>query len=104
MERGEVWWAEFPPPTGRRPVVLLSRNHAIDVRPEVTVAKVTRTVRHIPVEVALEQADGMPEDCVVNVDSITTVAKGRLSRRITLLSEEKMVAVGNAIVYALDLD
>ena len=38
MRRGEVWWADLPPPAGRRPVLLLSRNEAYAVRQLVTVA------------------------------------------------------------------
>ena len=53
MERGEVWWADLPKPVGRRPVVILSRNRAIQVRDYVAVAEVTTTIRHIPVEVKL---------------------------------------------------
>jgi mRNA interferase MazF len=53
MQRGEVWWAKLPSPIGRRPVVLLSRDEAYAVRNAVTVAKVTSTVRGIPVEVEL---------------------------------------------------
>jgi len=103
MQRGEVWWAEFPLPTGRRPVLMLSRNDAYDVRAEVTVAQITRTIRNIPVEVGLDAEDGMPETCVVNLDTITTVSKARLGRQITTLSEDKMRAVDAAIKYALGL-
>ena len=53
MRRGEVWWSQLPPPIGQRPVVLLSRDAAYRVRVAVTVAPVTRTIRNIPVEVAL---------------------------------------------------
>ncbi len=55
MLRGEVWWIELPPPTGRRPVLLLSRDAAYRVRTSVTVAIITRTIRNIPVEVLLGQ-------------------------------------------------
>ncbi|RPJ34838.1 MAG: type II toxin-antitoxin system PemK/MazF family toxin [Planctomycetaceae bacterium] len=53
MRRGEVWWADLPPPTGRRPVVLLSRDDAYAVRALVTVAPVTTRIRSIPAEVPL---------------------------------------------------
>ncbi len=75
MRRGEVWWAELPQPIGRRPVLLLSRDVAYSVRTSVTVAVITRTIRNIPVEVLLAQEDGMPTDCVVNLDNILTVPK-----------------------------
>ena len=103
MRRGEVWWAELPPPIGRRPVLLLSRDAAYSVRTSVTAAVITRTIRNIPVEVLLGQKDGMPIECVVNLDNILTMPKSRLTERITTLSAEKMTAVVKAIVFALDL-
>ena len=103
MRRGEVWWAELPPPIGKRPVLLLSRDTAYDVRTSVTVAIVTRTIRNIPVEVPLGQEDGMSAKCVVNLDNILTIPQARLGERITILSPVKMVAVAKAIAFALDL-
>ena len=103
MRRGEVWWAELPSPIGRRPVLLLSRDAAYSVRTSVTVAVITRTIRNIPVEVLLGQEDGMPIECVVNLDNILTMPKSRLTERITTLSAEKMTAVVKTIVFALDL-
>ena len=103
MRRGEVWWAELPPPIGRRPVLLLSRDAAYSVRTSVTVAVITRTIRNIPVEVLLGQEDGMPIECVVNLDNILTMPKSRLTERIITLSAEKMTAVVKAIAFALDL-
>lgn len=103
MRRGEIWWAELPPPIGRRPVVLLSRNVAYRIRTSVTVGMVTRTIRSIPVEVPLGMEDGMLEKCVVNLDDILTIPKLRLVERITTLSPQKMTAVARAIIFALDL-
>jgi mRNA interferase MazF len=104
LVRGEVWWANLPQPAGRRPVLLLSRNHAILVRDSVTVAFVTRTVRRIQTEVGLGREDGMPKPCVVNTDVIQTVLKSDLAERITALSVDKMAAVDDAVRYALALD
>ena len=103
MRRGEVWWADLPQPTGRRPVVLLSRDAAYRVRTSVTVGVITRTARAIPVEVPLGSEDGMPQQCVVNLDDILTIPKARLAERITTLSPQKMTAVARAIIFALDL-
>ncbi|MBI2836179.1 MAG: type II toxin-antitoxin system PemK/MazF family toxin [Chloroflexi bacterium] len=103
MRRGEVWWAELPPPVGRRPAVLLSRDSAYNVRTSVTVGLVTRTIRAIPTEVPLGLEDGLPARCVVNLDDIVTIPKSRLAERITTLSAEKMTAVAKAVVFALDL-
>lgn len=103
MRRGEVWWTELPPPIGRRPVLLLSRDAAYSVRTSVTVAIITRTIRNIPVEVLLGKEDGMPVKCAVNLDDIVTIPKSRLAERITTLSVEKMTEVVKAIGFALDL-
>jgi mRNA interferase MazF len=103
MRRGEVWWAELPPPIGRRPVVLLSRDAAYRVRTSITVALVTRVVRSIPVEVPVGPEDGMPQQCVINLDNIFTIPKARLAERITALSSQKMGDVARAVVFALDL-
>ena len=104
MQRGEVWWADLPPPVGRRPVLLLSRNSAYRVRVSVTVAPISRTVRGIPVEVPLSPQDGLPTDCAVNLDDVMTIPKALLRRHITTLSAEKMEAVVAALTFALDLD
>ena len=103
MKRGEVWWANIPQPIGRRPVLLLSRNAAYPVRSSVTVAPITRTVHEIPVEVRLGPEDGLPRDCVANLDNIVTVSKKRLDRNLTTLSPEKMRSIEQAIKFALDL-
>lgn len=58
MKRGEVWWADLPPPAGRRPVVLLSRDEAYAIRALVIVAPVTTRVRSIPAEVPWVQRMG----------------------------------------------
>ena len=104
MRRGEVWWAELPPPAGRRPVLLLSRDRAYRVRTSVTFAVVTRAVRNIPVEVPLGPEDGMSVACVVNADDILTAPKALLTDRISVLSREKMAAVAVAVKFALDLN
>ncbi len=103
MRRGEVWWAELPPPVGRRPVVLLSRDVAYKVRTSITVGIVTRIARNIPVEVPLGPEDGMPQQCVINLDDILTIPKARLAERITMLSPQKMTVVARAVIFALDL-
>lgn len=104
MRRGEIWWAELAPPAGRRPVLLLSRNEAYAVRELVMVAPLTTRIRGIPSEVSLGTQDGVPRPCVVNLDTITTVAKASLRERLTSLSSEKLKAAEEALHFALGLE
>ena len=104
MQRGEVWWAAFPPPVGRRPVLLLSRQRAISVRAFVIVAQVTTTIRDLPVEVPLGPEDGLPKRCVVNCDVVNTIPKSLLKERVCLLSRAKLSLVHGALRFALGLD
>lgn len=103
MRRGEVWWANLPQPSGRRPVLLLSRDSAYERRTSITISPITRTARGIPVEVSLDERDGMRVPCVVNTDHILTIPKTLLQERITILSPDKMGHVNRAIRFALDL-
>jgi len=104
VRRGEIWWAELEPPIGRRPVVLLSRNEAYNVRSLVIVAPVTTRIRHIPSEVPLGIDDGMPQDCVANLDTITTIPKDCFQSRLTILSTKKLKEVEAAIRFAIGME
>ncbi len=104
MKRGDIWWAEQPEPIGKRPVVLLSRDEAYEVRNAVTVAQVTTTIRNIPVEVLLDEKDGLPQKCAANLDTVTTIRKAALTKRICSLKAEKMEQINIALKFALDLD
>ncbi|MBA7580727.1 putative endoribonuclease MazF2 [subsurface metagenome] len=104
MRRGEIWWAELEPPAGRRPVVLLSRDEAYNVRSLVIVAPVTTRIRHIPSEVPLGIDDGMPQDCVANLDTITTIPKDCLQNRLTTISANKLKEVESAIRFTLGME
>ncbi len=104
MRRGEVWWADLPPPSGLRPVILLSRDEAYAVRDLIIVSPLTTRVRRIPTEVPLRPEDGLPRACVANLDVIETASKKRLRDRITILSAEKLGAVEAALRFALGLE
>lgn len=99
LSRGEVWWAEHSR-AGRHPVVILSRPVLVEVLRYVLTATVTTSVRGVPTEVALDHGDGMPRDCVVNLNQVEAMSKGMLTERITTLSEERMHQVCQALRYA----
>ena len=101
MRRGEVRWYKFSSPDKRRPVVILTRDSAIDYLGQVTIAPITRTIREGPSEVVLTRADGLPEDSAVNLHHVQTVSRGKLGGLITTLTEEKMQNVKKALLFAL---
>jgi mRNA interferase MazF len=60
----------------------------------------TRTIRGIPTEVALDAADGMPEECALSLDNLTLAPKELFRSRITRLSVERMSDVCRALGLA----
>jgi mRNA interferase MazF len=103
MKRGEIRWYKFLPPDKKRPVLILTRNSVLEYLNEVTIAPITSTVRNIPSEVFLSKADGMPGDCAVNCDHLQTISKGKIGALIMSLPRTKMVDVGRAIRFALNI-
>ena len=103
MKRGEIRWYKFKAPDKKRPVLILTRNSILDYLGEVTVAPVTTTVRNIPSEIFLSKNDCMPKDCAANFDHIQTVQKKKIGSLIATLSPEKLIEVGDAIRFSLDL-
>jgi mRNA interferase MazF len=103
MKHGEIRWYKFIRPDKKRPVLILTRDSVLEYLGEVTVAPITSTVRDIPSEVYLSKADGMLKDCAVNCDHLQTVPKGKIGPLITSLPPAKMVDVGQAIRFALDI-
>lgn len=101
MKPGEIRWYRFVAPDKKRPVLILTRDSALEYLGEVTIAPITTTIRDIPSEVFLSKADGMPQDCVVNCDHLQTVSKGKIGSLITSLPSSRLNEVGRAIRFAL---
>jgi mRNA interferase MazF len=85
-------------------VLLLSRNEAYPVRQLVMVAPLTTRIRGIPSEVSLGDEDGVARACVVNLDTIATIAKASLRERLTILTADKLKAVEEAVHFSLGLE
>lgn len=103
MRRGEIWWANLSPPANNRPVLLLTRNEAYGRRTHITVCPFTKRKRGLATEVPFTRSEGMPVDSVANLDNIITIPVDHLERQIAHASDEKMLAVRDAIFFALDL-
>jgi len=101
IARGDIRLYRFPRPDKRRPVVVLTRDSATPYLSAVTVAPITSTIRDVPSEVRLTEADGMKGPCAVNLHNLVTVSKAHLGRRLAGLSSERMKEVCNALGFAL---
>lgn len=101
MRRGEIRWYRFARPDKRRPVLVLTRDSAIEFLHEVTVAPITSTIRDIPSEVVLTAADGVPRACAINLDHLQTVPGARIGGLIATLSSSRMAEVRSAALFAL---
>ena len=101
IARGEVRLYRFSHPDKQRPVVVLTRSSAVGYLSAVTVAPITSTIRDVPSEVRLTEADGMKGACAVNLHNVVTVSKARLGRRVAALSSERLQEVCAALGFAV---
>ena len=104
MNRGDVCWYTFKAPDKRRPVLILTRDSAMGVLHSVTIAPITSTIRSIPTEVILTEADGLPATCAANFDNVQTVPKNNIGARIAHLTSKRMQEAAAAISFALALN
>jgi mRNA interferase MazF len=100
MRQGDIWWADLPPPSHRRPVLILTRSSIISNLKKVTVAPLTRTIRGIDSEVVLSpEVHGVPSRCAVSLDNIFTTPQTGLDMCVTRISSDAMSEVFEAIRF-----
>jgi mRNA interferase MazF len=85
--QGDIWWAEAE--DKRRPVLVVTRTEAIPVLNWILVAPVTRTVRGIPTEVALDTDQGLPYPSVASFDNLQPIRKSFLTQRVGALGQAR---------------
>jgi mRNA interferase MazF len=112
MRRGEVWWADLPPPAGsgpgfRRPVLVVQSNPFNDSRIQtVVVAVLTSNVAlaAAPGNVALTpRQSGLPRVSVVNVSQVMTLDRELLTERVSRLGHDKLASVDAGLRLVLGL-
>jgi len=104
ITRGDIRLYNFASPDKKRPVVVLTRNTAIDYLSTVTVAPITTTIRGVPSEVLLTEEDGMKVPCVVNLHNPVTVVQDKLGKRVAQLSSLRMHEICAALRFSLGCD
>ncbi len=85
--QGEIWWAETD--EKRRPVLVVTRSEAVPVLTGIVVAPVTRTVRDIPTEIRLGEAEGLPAECAASFDNLQRIRRSTLNERVGELGSRR---------------
>jgi mRNA interferase MazF len=101
LSRGEVRLFRFPSPDKPRPVLVLTRNSALEFLNRVTVAPITSTIRGSPTEVVLGVEDGMKHPSAVNLDHVITVPMAGIGRLIGRVSPVRLTEVCRALAFAV---
>jgi mRNA interferase MazF len=82
----------------------VTRDRAIPVLANVTVATVTGTIRDLPTEVPLGPEHGLARECVVNCDNLFTIPKRALGRRRGELDPASLERLRGALRVALGVE
>lgn len=99
MQRGDVWFAATP--GGDRPVLVLTRDPVAGRIGSVVVAALTRTRRGLVSELDLTSSvDGVPTDCVANLDNLHTIQRDSFRRHVTSLSPARMAEACRVLMAA----
>ena len=99
--QGEIWWGETSSSKGR-PYLVLTRDEAIPVLRTVLVAPVSRTIRKIPTEIPLGISEGLPVASAATMDTVLTLPKSMLVRRIGALAPARRPELAAALAAAID--
>lgn len=103
MRRGEVWWATFAEPVGRRPALVVQNDVGNRHSPTTIVALVSATPRReYPFLVELDAAElGRPS--WVHCETIATLSVDKLEGRLGVLTPKTMTRVDQALKRSLGL-
>lgn len=112
MQRGEVWWADLPEPSGaapgyRRPVLLIQADAFTQSRIATVVAVIISSNLRIaaaPGNVLLRASEsGLPKDSVINVSQIVTLDKLMLDERVGHVTARTLELVEDGLRLVMDL-
>jgi mRNA interferase MazF len=112
MVRGEIWWAQLPPPRGsapakRRPVLIIqSDSFNRSALNTVICAMITSNMdlACLPGNLPLEKAvSGLDKSSVVNFSQIATIDKSDLSDLVCMLPRNMVLKVTDCLKRVLDI-
>ena len=110
MQRGDIWWATLPEPTGsapgyRRPVLVVQADDFN--RSQISTAVVAALTSNLALAqapgnvLAKARRTGLPRDSVINVSQLLTVDKRLLSERVRALDSATMAEVDDGLRLVL---
>jgi mRNA interferase MazF len=82
----------------------LTRDSAIPLLANVTVAAITTRIRGLRTEVPLDERHGLDRSSVINCDNVVTVPKTALGRLRGHLDPKASARLRDALMIALGLD
>lgn len=112
MKRGEIWWANLPPPSGsgpgyRRPVLIVQSNAFNESNiSTVLVAVITSNLAlaDAPGNVRLSKStSGLTKASVVNISQLLTMDRGLLGKRVGALPARTIQRVDAGLKLVLSL-
>lgn len=107
IRRGEVWWIDSPPPSGRRPGVVVQSNNFSDSRLGTVIAVMLTTNLALADErgnVRLKRGmGGLRDHSVANVTQVHTVLKTQLLDRLGMLPPPVMQKIDDGLRLVLAL-
>ncbi len=106
MNRGEVWWVDFPNPTGgeiqkRRPCVIISNDVSNRFLNRVQIIPLTSNVEKLQAGEAYVNVGGKPGKALAT--QIQTASKERVLNRMGMLTELEIEQIEKAIRVQLGM-
>jgi len=113
MIKGEIWWAEFPPPRSSelgksRPVLVIQGDNfnrsAISTVICAAISSNTK-LADAPANILLEKHDsGLEKSSVINFSQIITLDKSFFTKFVSMLPKSMLIKANKSIKLILDLD
>jgi len=111
IRRGEIYYAELNPVVGSeqggtRPVLVIQNDIGNQYSPTTIIAAITSQISKAKLPTHVEvtaKRSGLERDSVILAEQIRTIDKSRLKEKVTVLDEETMLRVNQAIEVSVGL-
>ena len=111
VRRGDIFYADLNPVVGSeqggiRPVLVVQNDVGNKYSPTVIIAAITSQIdkAKLPTHIELQSEDyGLEKDSVILLEQLRTIDKRRLKEKITILDQDVMLKVDEALKVSLGL-